>query len=210
MWGEQRLLLSITREQVKNSPAMDTHKPVSRQHEAEPGSLRLPVLRRRSRQLVRRRSGCHRHMSVAARKEVRSSLDQGSAGGHTLEQRLRRSIDVSHTRQIDGELQLGHRQSRRARVLESSPVARTQAAADGHDRDRMSLHRADSGHGRVHSKPHALSGRGFSPGHQGVLVQPARPDVRVDGHAGSLVHPDVAATEKKMRTHRGRSRPSST
>jgi hypothetical protein len=34
-WGEQRLLLSITREQVKSSPGIDTDKPVSRQHEAD-------------------------------------------------------------------------------------------------------------------------------------------------------------------------------
>ena len=34
-WGEQRLLLSITRDQVKNSPDVDTHKPVSRRHESE-------------------------------------------------------------------------------------------------------------------------------------------------------------------------------
>lgn len=33
-WGERRLLLSITRDQVRNSPDIDTHKPVSRQHEA--------------------------------------------------------------------------------------------------------------------------------------------------------------------------------
>ena len=32
-WGEQRVLLSITRGQVKDSPAIDTHQPVSRQHE---------------------------------------------------------------------------------------------------------------------------------------------------------------------------------
>jgi hypothetical protein len=34
-WGEQRVLLSITREQVKDSPGVDAHKPVSRQHEAD-------------------------------------------------------------------------------------------------------------------------------------------------------------------------------
>jgi hypothetical protein len=34
-WGEQRLLLSITRDQVKGSPGIDTHKPVSRQHEMD-------------------------------------------------------------------------------------------------------------------------------------------------------------------------------
>lgn len=34
-WGEQRVLLSITREQVKNSPGVDTNQPVSRQHEAD-------------------------------------------------------------------------------------------------------------------------------------------------------------------------------
>jgi hypothetical protein len=33
-WGEQRVLLSISREQVQGSPGLDTHKPVSRQHEA--------------------------------------------------------------------------------------------------------------------------------------------------------------------------------
>jgi hypothetical protein len=33
-WGEQRMLLSISREQVKGSPEIDTDKPVSRQHEA--------------------------------------------------------------------------------------------------------------------------------------------------------------------------------
>jgi hypothetical protein len=34
-WGDQRLLLSITRDQVKDSPGVDTNKPVSRQHEAD-------------------------------------------------------------------------------------------------------------------------------------------------------------------------------
>ena len=34
-WGEQRLLLSITRDQVKDSPPIDAHRPVSRQHEAD-------------------------------------------------------------------------------------------------------------------------------------------------------------------------------
>jgi uncharacterized protein YrrD len=34
-WGEQRLVLSITRDQVKNSPGLETHKPVSRQHEMD-------------------------------------------------------------------------------------------------------------------------------------------------------------------------------
>ena len=34
-WGEQRVLLSITREQVKNSPGIGTDQPVSRQHEAD-------------------------------------------------------------------------------------------------------------------------------------------------------------------------------
>lgn len=34
-WGEQRLLLSIARDRVENSPDVDTHKPVSRQHEAD-------------------------------------------------------------------------------------------------------------------------------------------------------------------------------
>lgn len=33
-WGEQRVLLSISRDQVANSPEIDTHKPVSRQQEA--------------------------------------------------------------------------------------------------------------------------------------------------------------------------------
>ena len=34
-WGEQRALLSISRQQVRESPGIDTHQPVSRQHEAE-------------------------------------------------------------------------------------------------------------------------------------------------------------------------------
>jgi uncharacterized protein YrrD len=34
-WGERLLPVSITRAQVKDSPDIDTHKPVSRQHEAE-------------------------------------------------------------------------------------------------------------------------------------------------------------------------------
>jgi len=34
-WAERRVDVSLTREQVKNSPDIDTHKPVSRQHEAE-------------------------------------------------------------------------------------------------------------------------------------------------------------------------------
>lgn len=34
-WGEQRMLLSISRDQVRNSPAYDTHRPVSRQHEID-------------------------------------------------------------------------------------------------------------------------------------------------------------------------------
>ena len=34
-WGEQRLILSTTREQVRNSPGIETHKPVSRQQEME-------------------------------------------------------------------------------------------------------------------------------------------------------------------------------
>jgi hypothetical protein len=34
-WNEQRLLLSISRDQVKNSPGIDTHQPVSRQHERD-------------------------------------------------------------------------------------------------------------------------------------------------------------------------------
>ncbi|MDA3920820.1 MAG: PRC-barrel domain-containing protein [Salinisphaera sp.] len=32
-WAKKVLPVSITREQVKNSPAIDTEKPVSRQHE---------------------------------------------------------------------------------------------------------------------------------------------------------------------------------
>jgi uncharacterized protein YrrD len=32
-WGEKRLLLSISRERVNNSPGIDTHQPVSRRHE---------------------------------------------------------------------------------------------------------------------------------------------------------------------------------
>ena len=32
-WEKKILAASITREQVKNSPDIDTHKPVSRQHE---------------------------------------------------------------------------------------------------------------------------------------------------------------------------------
>jgi len=34
-WAERRVDVSLTREQVKNSPDIDTHRPVSRQHEAE-------------------------------------------------------------------------------------------------------------------------------------------------------------------------------
>jgi hypothetical protein len=34
-WNEHRVRLSITREQVRHSPDIDLHKPVSRQHEAE-------------------------------------------------------------------------------------------------------------------------------------------------------------------------------
>ena len=34
-WAEKILSVSLTREQVKNSPAIDTDKPVSRQHEME-------------------------------------------------------------------------------------------------------------------------------------------------------------------------------
>jgi hypothetical protein len=34
-WPEKRLPVSITKEQVRNSPDIDTHKPVSRQHELE-------------------------------------------------------------------------------------------------------------------------------------------------------------------------------
>ena len=33
-WGERRLVLSLSRDQVRNAPDIDTHKPVSRQHEA--------------------------------------------------------------------------------------------------------------------------------------------------------------------------------
>jgi len=34
-WAERRVDVSLTREQVKSSPDINTHKPVSRQHEAE-------------------------------------------------------------------------------------------------------------------------------------------------------------------------------
>jgi hypothetical protein len=34
-WTEKTLPVSITKEQVKNSPGVDTDKPVSRQHEME-------------------------------------------------------------------------------------------------------------------------------------------------------------------------------
>ena len=34
-WNEKRLDVSLTKKQVQNSPNIDTHKPVSRQHEAE-------------------------------------------------------------------------------------------------------------------------------------------------------------------------------
>ncbi len=34
-WGEQRVLLSINRQHVRDSPPIDTQQPVSRQHEAE-------------------------------------------------------------------------------------------------------------------------------------------------------------------------------
>ncbi len=34
-WGTKRLHVALTRKQVENSPKIDTHKPVSRQHEAE-------------------------------------------------------------------------------------------------------------------------------------------------------------------------------
>ena len=34
-WMSQRLLVALTREQVKNSPEIDTNKPVSRQHEMQ-------------------------------------------------------------------------------------------------------------------------------------------------------------------------------
>ncbi len=33
-WGNQRLLLSLPRDRVRNAPDIDTHKPVSRQHES--------------------------------------------------------------------------------------------------------------------------------------------------------------------------------
>lgn len=33
-WRERRLELALTRDQVRNAPTIDTHKPVSRQHEA--------------------------------------------------------------------------------------------------------------------------------------------------------------------------------
>jgi hypothetical protein len=34
-WGEQRLRLSISREQAENAPGIDTHQPVSRRHERD-------------------------------------------------------------------------------------------------------------------------------------------------------------------------------
>jgi hypothetical protein len=34
-WAERLLLVSITKEQVKNSPDIDTKKPISRQHEVQ-------------------------------------------------------------------------------------------------------------------------------------------------------------------------------
>jgi hypothetical protein len=34
-WGAQQLLLSISRDQVKDSPGIDTHQPVSRRHERD-------------------------------------------------------------------------------------------------------------------------------------------------------------------------------
>src|ERR671937_203627 len=34
-WHAKKILVTLTREQVKNSPDFDTHKPVSRQHEIE-------------------------------------------------------------------------------------------------------------------------------------------------------------------------------
>ena len=34
-WGEQQVRLSMTRDQVRNGPDIDTHQPVSRRHEAE-------------------------------------------------------------------------------------------------------------------------------------------------------------------------------
>src|SRR5277367_5574678 len=34
-WGTKRLHVALTRRQIENSPKIDTHKPVSRQHEAE-------------------------------------------------------------------------------------------------------------------------------------------------------------------------------
>ena len=33
-WGERRLVLALSRDQVRNAPDIDSHKPVSRQHEA--------------------------------------------------------------------------------------------------------------------------------------------------------------------------------
>jgi hypothetical protein len=33
-WESRRLDVALTKEQIENSPAIDTHKPVSRQHEA--------------------------------------------------------------------------------------------------------------------------------------------------------------------------------
>jgi hypothetical protein len=34
-WQTKRLDVALTKKQVENSPSIDTHKPVSRQHEAE-------------------------------------------------------------------------------------------------------------------------------------------------------------------------------
>jgi hypothetical protein len=34
-WQDKRLEVALTKKQVENSPDIDTHKPVSRQHEAE-------------------------------------------------------------------------------------------------------------------------------------------------------------------------------
>src|SRR5688572_10509184 len=34
-WSEQRLRLSISRDQVRDSPGIDTHQPVSRRHERD-------------------------------------------------------------------------------------------------------------------------------------------------------------------------------
>jgi hypothetical protein len=44
-WQTKRLDVALTKKQVENSPSIDTHKPVSRQHEAEYlGYLRLSFI----------------------------------------------------------------------------------------------------------------------------------------------------------------------